>query len=336
MSRVAFFYATGTSYLVNVLEIGFSIDVGLQIRIGDLISPSNRDTATVAGLDGRTAVWDCMPANDPFPYLLDPERWDATRIKYPASMIGIGASIDYGVSQTLAHIRALKPGTPFCLGGYSQGAAVMSGVYNELRYGSLTSRNSDFLGGVMFGNPRRQVNYRGPVGGTWSGAWDVAGSSTGGHGSFPVGGPYGRLSACDSRWVEFTHTDDIFSSTGDSSVGTNWTAANDVLTGLDRSGIISYFMGGMTFSILGAVNAALAKAGDNTFTDAAGKTIKVGGSGHTAYPFIPPVGNPDGGLTSYQIALKFLESKAAAWATAPVGIPETAKGWSTTLIPPAA
>ena len=61
-----------------------------------------------------------------------------------------------------------------------------------------------------------------------------------------------------------------------------------------------------------------------TFTDAAGKTFTwLKGLGHTAYPFMPPVGNPDGNLTSYQIALKFLTEKANESAVAPVVVPPT-------------
>ena len=77
-------------------------------------------------------------------------------------------------------------------------------------------------------------------------------------------------------------------------------------------------------------------------TDAAGTVFSwLGGNGHTTYPFVPPFGDPDNGLTAYQIALKFLTAKANEYATAPILLPSTptsttSAGWSTTLVPPAA
>ena len=54
-----------------------------------------------------------------------------------------------------------------------------------------------------------------------------------------------------------------------------------------------------------------------------------------------PEGDPDNGLTSYQIALKFLTAKANEYAVAPILLPSepssiSGAGWSTALIPPAA
>ena len=77
-------------------------------------------------------------------------------------------------------------------------------------------------------------------------------------------------------------------------------------------------------------------------TDGAGTAFDwLGGNGHTAYPFMPPEGDPDNGLTSYQIALKFLTAKANEYAVAPILLPSepssiSGAGWSTALIPPAA
>lgn len=343
MPKVTFIYAHGTAYVLNLLEVGFAIDIGNRVRIGGA-TPKALSYATIPGLNGQTAVWDGGPENDPFPSMLDPNVWDVVRIRYPASFFPMGNSIDYGAGQVIAAINSLPAGAPYCIGGYSQGAAVMSSVYNEIRYGSLTSRASSFLGGITFGNPRRQLNHRGAVGGTWSGAWDVNGSTTGGHGSFPATGPYARLSACEEKWVDFTAPDDIFSSTGDSTTGTNWTAGNDVLLELAASQFAGAFLSDVlanaihiTGPILGAIDNAFALGNAlNTFIDAAGKQFVIGGNGHTTYPFVPPIGDPAGGLTSYQIALTYLEGLAAQWATAPISLPPASVGWSPTLVPPAA
>lgn len=338
MSKVSFFYANGTSYLwKGIFEFGFSIDIGSTFYIGDKpLNPSSEVLRVTAGLNGRTAVWNGAPKNDPFPQLLDPEIWDAHRIAYPASTFPMDLSISQGITNTINAIKKLPPGTPFCLGGYSQGAAVMSGVYNEIRSGSLTSRQSSFLGGVCFGNPRRQVNYRGSRGGTWSGAWDVANSTTGGHGSFPASGPYARLTNCDPlKWIELTAPNDIFSSTGDSQTGSRWVDANNSFLGLFKADVLGYFLNGSVGDIISAAGTAMGVGNAPiNLVDAAGTAFTMGGNGHVTYPFLPPEGNPENGLTGFQIAIDFLNKKALEWATASIAISETSAGWSTTLKPP--
>lgn len=320
--QVAFFYATGTSYLINSLELGFSIDISGTVRwFGDKILIPGKSTPTqVSGLNGKTYTWAGLPHEDPFPFMLNPDVWDATRIKYPDSTLGMAQSIDYGINQTVKLIKALPPGQPFAIGGYSQGAAVMSGVYNEIRTGSLISRAPSFLGGVMFGNPRRQVNFRGPIGGTWSGAWDVPGSTTGGHGSFPATGNWARLTGCDAnKWVEFTNPGDMFNCTGDSTNGLNWTKGNDLFLNLLNSEYAGAFLTGSLPNVIftSAANAVLNALGitnnlkipnaildgimaatsfgyPNYVIDALSNAALVGGGGHTQYPYLPPPNSSTG------------------------------------------
>lgn len=337
MTKVKFFYANGTSWLVNWLEVGFRVDqVTGQIYWNESQQPESRGTATILGLNGRSAAWDGGPQNDPFPQLLDPDVFDAERVEYPASAFPMNASLDYGIAKTIEGINKLPVGQPYMLGGYSQGAALMSTVYNEIRYGTLTSRATGFLGGVMFGNPRRQINHRGEVGGTWSGLWYNEPATTGGGGSFPASGSdYARLSSCEPEWVEFAYPGDIFTCNGTAATGTNWSAACDVFTGLGTGALIEYVLSGMTQDILAATQAAFAKGGEPmTMTDGAGVEVTLNGSGHVAYPLLPPYGVATTD-TCYQVAMKHLEAKAAEWATAPVLAPPSAAGWSTTLLPPA-
>ena len=341
MTKVVFLYTVGTTYLTAQMA-----------KAADLVPtvPGSGNQALVAGLNGATAVWGGGPPADPFPSLLDPNIFDAKKVFYPAAGLGMGASIDAGIQNVVNEINNLPAGQKFCLGGYSQGAAVMSGVYNELRSGSLTSRNADMIGATMFGNPRRQVNYRGSVGGSWSGGFNVAGSTTGGHGSFPATGPYARLSSCEAaRWIEFAAPADIFSSVVTSggnlieqNLGNDWVAGNNVFLGsASLAQWAQYLLAGGAIAISSAIAIAIGNIAQ-TMTDAAGTVFSwLGGNGHTTYPFVPPVGNPDGALTAYQIALKFLTAKANEYATAPILLPTqptstTSAGWSTTLVPPAA
>lgn len=338
--RVAFFYCNGTA---SFGPFGMLNLIGeLFQNITTLIGISQPNIVTVAGLHGRTAPWpDVAPQNDPFCNLLDPNIFDARKVAYPAAMLPLSLSMDVGITNTIAAINALPAGKPFAIGGFSQGAAVMSGVYNEIRSGSLTSRANSFLGGTVFGNPRRQINYRGSVGGTWSGTLANPGSTTGGHGVFPLTGNYARLTGCEpSRWIDFVHPWDVVAAIGDTNLEQLWTQLAGVATALAKNDILGFIAA--NWSDLDDVGGLIGQfSGEETFTDAAGKQFRQGGGGHVKYPFYPPYGDPDNGLTSYQIAIKFLETKASEWATAPIVLPDTPisaanAGWSSTLIPPAA
>lgn len=381
MNQCAFLYACGTGFIFNDVN-GISIDLGGRIRWqGNLLFGSPGDSGVIPGINGRSAVWDMTtPSADPFPSLLDPAVWWPQTINYPASFIGgtgllglsMGASINYGVDKMIEAIQKLPAGMDFAIGGYSQGAAVASSVYlaglQDGTTGPLEAYRSRFLGGVCFGNPRRQRDFLG-VHGTWSGGWDVPGSNSGGGGAFPATGQWRRLTNCDpDEWLEFTAPDDIFSSVGTAALGTGFTAAIDVFLDLTKSNIIAYLLGGLVGDALAGFDAAMGAENAigkrlSYMVEGTGRTFSVGGAGHTTYPLLPPC-DTDGTWTNstttvtpgdgqtyrkaaaghdscYQLGLKWLEAKAAARATAPIVLPATPQttattGWSSTLIPPAA
>lgn len=331
---VAFYYCVGTSYMTA--EMGKAADL-------DVTEPGPGNSAIIAGLNGVTRLWQGGgPPQDPFTGLLDPSIFDAKKVYYPAAGLGMGQSIDVGIQNVVNLVTKLPKGQKWMTGGYSQGAAVQSGVMLATKPGgALESKAADYLGGVNFGNPRRATNYRGSVGGTWSGAFDIPGSTTGGHGSFPVDGPYRRLTDADCdplKWIEFAHPDDIITSVGNSPQGLAWVAGNEVFLGtpnpLDWAAYLTLSLPIAAYSLM-----TIAFAGNAMeFTDAAGTVFNwLPGLGHTAYAFMPPIGNPDGNLTAYQIALKFATARANESAVAPIVLPPTVTaGWSTTLVPPAA
>lgn len=320
--EVHFFYCTGTSHTWSMFENGFRQAIDMSVFLGDnAIVPSAGKTIYVQGLNGQAFPWENGAIqNDPFPFMLNESIWTRKRVAYAATSFnllspstgaligGMGSSITDGVNKVMAEIGKLPTGTPFALGGTSQGAAVMSTIYNELRSGSLTYRYPDFIGGVMFGNPRRQVNHRGEIGGTWSGAWDDPGSTTGGHGSFPATGNYARLSGCDgTEWIEFAYPEDIITATGDTPTGSLWTQGNDVLLDLGASqyfgNLISQFLAsliGISGDMLSAINAAFSLAGGiNYLIDAIGKPFEQPGRGHVLASYLPPV-NADGTIPSVE------------------------------------
>ena len=349
MSKPVFYYAHGTAYTV-----GIDFDAALTLLLTGQSAPVPGTSILVSGLNGVSKAWNLAVPRDPFPDLMNRNLWDVQRIAYPAASLAMGVSISTGATTVINKINALPAGTPFALGGFSQGAAVMSSVLRELQTGSLTSRYSQLLGGVTFGNPRRKTNWRGPIGGTWSGSWDVPLSTTGGHGSFPTTGFWPRLTNPPDTWVDFAAPGDIFTSVGDSSVGLAWTAGNDVFLDLSQSNALSYFLSGMTGAILSATQAAVAIGGSlNYLVDAANAAFSASGGGHVIYPFLPPP-NSDGsytttpviangqtylkpvGLTCYQLALQYLDGLANQWSVAPIVTPpktESLPGWQTVLTP---
>lgn len=306
MAKPLFLYATGTAFFTSVM--------------GMSLAPIGGAPSVLSPAGYRKVFWNGQVTNDPFWRLLDERKWDARKIDYPASAWPMGTSIDTGVSLAVAHINSVPAGTPFMLGGYSQGAAVMSKVYRLIQSGSLMSRASDFKGAVVFGNPMRQLNFLAP-GLTWSGAWDVPGSTTGGSGCFPD-----RLSGCEyGKWREYVNVNEIICSTGTSTNGAGWRAAVGWLTGmLDPATALE---GLTTTSWLDGISAALA----------------VGEYGHVRYPTAPPMSTvgqtfPADTKTTYELALEFIGSVYAGLSVTPI-LPKTDplmdRAWTTYLPTPA-
>lgn len=376
--KIPLFFAGGTGFYIRDVFAGLpspllSVDIGFTVRFGKLVLFKGRTLETkavVPGLNGKTFTFSMSgDADDPFCALLDPNIFEARNINYPASMfggigsgIGMGASITFGYERMKEAIMALRPGAPFALAGSSQGAAVCSSCYlaglQPGTTGPLEPWRSGFIGYVGFGNPRRQRDYVAPYG-VWSGSWYQGGSTDGG-GAFPSTGPWRRLTNCDpDKWCEFANPEDIYSSNASTGKDAFWTNAIDVFLDLDLQQCISYLVNNQAadtfFAFLDAFS-ELAK--DLLVVDAIGNTIPLPGSGHNSYMLLPPA-NADGTFnatpvtangktylksntdTCYQLALKFLNAKAAEHAVSPSVLPVTpttpsTAGWSTTLIPPAA
>lgn len=372
--RSRFFYCHGTSWLIKLMnpftgtplvqatqppEIIWSF--GDQVQDGGVWS-------TIAGVNGQTFRWNLNPTMDPFVGMLDPELWeDPLMVNYPASLIGGSLSIDYGVGRVVNLIKDLPKGQKFALGGFSQGAAVMSGVYMSGLHpnstGPLEFKRADFLGATLFGNPRRQINHRGAGGqfGTFSGSWYDPDVDVGTGGCFAYGA-YGPLTNCEDKWVEFVPPGEMICGNGTSPIENKWRALSGLMLGsFDIADFIQQALSDI-FNEANMVNVFLEMImGDgfgrvlpNYFIDAAGEPRSVGGSGHMHYPIFPPPdasGNIatttqviDGityhkpiGDTHYQCALKWLNALARDAQAAPVIVPPTTSaGWSTTLTAPAA
>ncbi len=368
--KASFFYAIGTSYILNIMTPGFGSIVSLDndqiLRFGNsIINPRELAHSSIRGLNGETFMWDMTPISDPFRLMLDPELWDQREmVEYPAVVFPGSISIGYGRSSLMAKIMSLPRGKKFAIGGYSQGAAVCSTVYEAgLKPGTggpLESRRDDFLGAVCFGNPRRQVNHRGASGafGTWSGSWIDHTITSGSGGAFPDGGPLGRLTGCEQKWVEFTAPRELASAIGNSEADELLRFAGGIFLGTpDVFSFLKNVLKDGVVDVMQAVNDLVAgKNGQlpNYFIDANGNPRDVGGAGHTTYSIFPPP-NSGGvhpttttvigdktyhtavGQTAYQLGAQWLNDQAELYVDDPVIAPPPPVvnyGWSTTLSPP--
>lgn len=334
MTLPVFYYANGTTWAWNYLGIQVNSSFSGGSLFGNPIgAQAAMSPINIKGLDGETFYWDSLIPNDPFPQLLSNDLWQFERVPYPAQLLFMGPSIEIGVDWVINRILATPVGTPFALGGYSQGAAVMSRVYNECRQGRLADRRADLRAVVTFGNPMREANHTWPASSGYSGAGDVDGSTRDGHGTFPAAedipattaGQYVRrfarlLNTDDLVW-DFTMPAEVISGVGSSDEGKllqQWTLAglyqNPITALATTAQAMALWQEIGTKAIVGAVQDAV--TGVIKVQDAVtGALIPQTGGGHIMYPFYAPPNSdgsiPSSGDTCYQLAAKYLNSVGA-------------------------
>lgn len=145
---------------------------------------------------------------------IDAQFFEFVPVFYGACMFPMKSTITQGTLNLVQQIKA-TPG-PFILTGWSQGAHVISNVYDLLRYGkyndggssltdlSMMDRRQDLLAGIALGNPRRQQGWTFP---------ELRDPVPGNAGVNSV-----RLADCEPLWWEMTAAGDPASSvplTGD-------------------------------------------------------------------------------------------------------------------------
>lgn len=287
--KPTFFYATGTAYILDLFGKG----------VGQIGGGGN---FAVHGLDDQVFYWDGAPTNDPFWKMVDSSLWNAKKIEFADAALPMNVSIAEGVQRTIDMIND-TPGA-FVLGGYSQGAAVMSRVYDEIRSGSLRHRRADLLAGVTFGNPCREAGHLWP-GAEPVGGWDDPDNLLS-HGCFPLSM---RLKNTEDLWWDFANENEVITSVIDSVTGLDWVSLVGVFIsgfqGNDIAAFIASQLSQLRLNVLGDVI--------NLLTQEIGG---VGAEGHVNYPLEPPPGDPENGLTSYQIALQYLRDVGQKYKTA--------------------
>lgn len=114
---------------------------------------------------GTAATWDVgYPAD--LGRAVNPNVWTWQGVSYPANAFPMQPSIDAGDTE-FARLLQLQPPTRTwgCI-GYSQGAIVTSNILDRIRNPSdaLSAYLPSFIGGVTFGNPRREAGHTIPNG----------------------------------------------------------------------------------------------------------------------------------------------------------------------------
>jgi hypothetical protein len=353
MTLPIFYYAKGTTWFWNWGGITVNNDLsGINLFGYQLGVAPPAIGGYLKALDGKTIAWG---TEDPFPQFLNPALWRTKNVNYPAQTAFMGPSIVDGVNQIVADIKLQPVGTPVALGGYSQGAAVMSCVYNEFRNGRLRDRRSDLRAVVTFGNPMREAGhtYQGSSG--YSGACDIFGDTRSGHGTFPalqdipVVNPYvrqfARLQGTEEFFWDFTMPNETISGVGDSANGKKL-VNNFTLQGLTQFPIFALAFiqeAAALWNNFGKAPLGVPQNADNLVQriDAlTGAISYVPGGGHIMYPFYPPP-NSDGiipgtGDTCFQMAAKYINSVGQkiydqAHPTVPAPIYKPSYQWFSTL-----
>ena len=329
MTLPIFYYAQGTSWLFN--ELGITVSQALNdpyVEVfGHVVSQGAPTLPShVKGLDGQIFPWDGQIPNDPFPLMLDTNLWQYKRVQYPASAIFIGPSIEIGVEWVVADILSNPVGTPWAIGGYSQGAALASRIYQEARVGRLKDRRADMKAIVGFGNPMREAGHTYPGSSGYSGACDMPDSTTGGGGTFPSLDMMGMFDIFVNRFARLIDTEDLF---------WNFTMPNEVIGGVGNSSdgldmqrftmeslrvlpiasllTIGHVMGDL-WTKYGCAPAGVPQTSKvvKVVDPYNGAELLMSGGGHIMYPYFPPpdangvVPAQNSGYTCYQIALQHL------------------------------
>lgn len=147
---------------------------------------------------GTAATWDQgYPAD--LARSVDPDVWEWQGVNYPATAFPMETSIAAGEAELYNLITKKYPDRTFAMIGYSQGAIVTSNIYDRLRNKDMQQYRNNFIGGVTFGNPRREEGHTIP-----------GGIDNGGHGIVTP-----NLVNTEALWWDFADDSSMAGSPGD-------------------------------------------------------------------------------------------------------------------------
>lgn len=257
--------------------------------------------------------------------MLNPNVWTWQAVgNYSATAFPMNKSIKEGEDELVRLITQVHPDRTFALMGYSQGAIVISNVYDRIRNGDLQKYRSQLIAGVAIGNPRREEHHTVP-----------GGVDPGGHGIVTP-----NLVDTDDFWWEFaagknmvnSPGQDLYATTGYNGDATSVKDMEAIWRIVDEGSITSFgnlldqvlsILGNPILGSISAITAAI---------DALDFFVVKGIRPHTSYQFTQPVKGD--GRDCWRMALDYLNWVGAA-VPARIGVGSTPAIAAPTVVAPA-
>lgn len=213
-------------------------------------------------------------------------------------------SIQTGVAELVRQILLRDPSEPSAMVGYSQGAIVTSIVYDRIRdvNDPLNAYEASFLGGVTFGNPRREEGHTVP-----------GGIDPGGHGIVTP-----NLVHTEAKWWDFADGKAMVNSPGNdlyTTCGSGTSAATvadqEAIWAIVDTGSFSSFLG-LAEKILEILPSPITGglAAIEAAINALDFFVVEGITPHTSYQFVQPVAGDT--RDCWRMALDYLTSLATS------------------------
>lgn len=233
---------------------------------------------------------------------LNPNVWTHQGVgNYPATAFPMQPSIDAGEAELVRLITEVFPNRTFAFVGYSQGAIITSNVYDRIRNGDLQRFRGQFIGGVTWGNPRREAGHTVP-----------GGIDPGGHGIVTP-----NLVDTEELWWDFAAGKNMVGSPGQDLYATCGYDGNSASVADEEAiwkivdqGTISS-AGSLLQQVLGLLVTPI-KGGIGAVTailDALNFFVLKGITPHTSYQFTQPIANDQ--RDCWRVALDYLNQLGA-------------------------
>lgn len=213
-------------------------------------------------------------------------RWSWVAVDYPAAVYPMGKSVDVGITNLVAAIKATTG--KFAFAGYSQGALVTSTVWRDhILTGELHDRVGDIVAAVNWGNPMRCPTI--PANGNFYAGW--APQKGGG-----ISGTNDLTAAqTPAWWYDFADDNDLYT---DSPVGTAAGSDEELIYNM----IVTESFGGTLVGLIKLIESAVVQ-----FLNPISEVIGIATAIYNSLRFL--FAGPGAGHYTYDIgpAIKYLQ-----------------------------
>lgn len=272
----------------------------VECLLGGVQPPPRHTLYTVNGTG--VTMWDGYPAD--LARAVSDEQWVWQPVAYPGTAIPMQPSINSGDSEFARLLRLRPPSNTWGFIGYSQGAIITSDImdrcgitHNPAVATDLAEYAASFIGGVTFGNPRREQTHTVPNG-----------IDPGGHGIVTpnlVNTPASVYDMAAGKHMVGSPGQDLYTTAGYNG-DANSTADEEAVWAIIDKGSISSFLPLLTQIIKllkGNILQGGIEAGIAIF-DALDFFVVKGLTPHTSYQYTQPIAGD--GRDCWRIALDYL------------------------------